>query len=138
MGPQQLLVDAGPDVKALGIGLGHHVTQIAVALLVTAEQDEVVGVLVPVVLLVEAGAGGHIDLAADDGLHAGRLGRLVKVHHAVHGPVVGDRHRLLTQRLDPLHEPGDAAGAVQQGIFRMYVEMDKGHGRASSWRDQIT
>ena len=40
-------------------------------------------------LLIKTGAGGHIDLTADDGLDARLFGRLVKLHTAVHHTVVG-------------------------------------------------
>ena len=53
--------------------------------------------------LVKARSGRDIDLAADDGLHARRLRRLVKVNCAVHDAVVGDGDRVLPQLLDPVH-----------------------------------
>ena len=53
--------------------------------------------------LVKARSGRDIDLAADDGLHARRLRRLVKVDCAVHHAVVGDGDRVLPQLLDPVH-----------------------------------
>ena len=66
---------------------------------------------------VEAGPGGHVDLAADDGLHPGGLAGPVEVDNAVHHPVVGDGHGGLAQGLHPLDELFDAAGPVQQGVF---------------------
>ena len=53
--------------------------------------------------LVKTRPRRDIDLAADDGLHARRLRRLVKVNCAVHDAVVGDGNRVLPQLLDPVH-----------------------------------
>ena len=131
--PQQLLVDAGLDVKPLGEGGGVQAAQVAVALLIAAQEDQVIHGGVHPVDPVGAAAGGHVHLAADDGLDPLRLTGLVEVHHAVHGPVVGDGHSGLPQLLHPLHQQGDAAGPVQQGVFGVYVQMDKGHGDASSF-----
>ena len=121
--PQQVQVDPWLNVKALQIALGHHVGQIAVALLVPAQEDQVVVAGVVLVDLLEPGPppGGHIDLAADDGLHSRRLAGPVEVDHPVHTAVVGDGHRLLAQVLYPLHQLFDAAGAVQKGKFSVQV-----------------
>ena len=53
--------------------------------------------------LVKTRSGRDIDLAADDGLHARCLRRLVKVDRAVHHAVVGDGDGVLPQLLDPVH-----------------------------------
>ena len=54
---------------------------------------------------------------------AGSHGRLVKSDRAVHDTVVGDRQRGLTQLFGALDERPDAAGAVEQAVFTMYVQM---------------
>ena len=77
--------------------------------------------------LVKARSGRDIDLAADDGLHARCLRRLVKVNCAVHDAVVGDGDRVLPQLLDPVHKPRDAARTVKKTILRMNMQMDKAH-----------
>ena len=123
----EIHVHPGLAVKALGEPPADHGGEVAVARLVPAQQDQVVGLVVLVVVPVEPGPGGDIDLAADDGLDPGGLGGLVEVHRAVHDPVVGDGHGGLAQVLHPLHQVGDAAGPVQEAVFRVYVEVDKGH-----------
>jgi len=128
--PQKRPVDAGLDVKALREGHGHHIAQIAVAGLVFAQQDEVGVFAVDAVLLVGERAGGHIDLAADDGLHARLAAGAVKRHRAVHDAVVRDGQRVLTQLFGAPGQLADAARAVQQAVFGMDMEMDKGHGDA--------
>ena len=94
---QQLKVDAGLDVEALGKRLGDHVGEVAVALLVLAQKDEVARLGVKLVLLVKARAGRDVDLAADDGLDALGLARAVEVDRAVHHAVVGHGDRRLPQ-----------------------------------------
>ena len=128
MGPQQIHVDPGPPVKALQKAHGDHVAQIPVAGLVFTEENQVGALPVHAVNLVKAGTRGHVDLAADDGLHPGSLRRLVEVDHAVHDAVIRDRNGVLAQLLDPVHQPPDPARAVQQAVFRMQMQMDEGHG----------
>ena len=129
--PQEVQVDAGLDVKALGVGLAHHMGEVAVARLVFAQQDEVAGRAVQLVDPVEAGAGGHIDLTADDGLDPLRLAGPVKVDDAVHVAVVGNGDGGLAQLLDPLGQLRDAAGPVQEGVFGVDVQVGEGHGGTS-------
>ena len=124
---QQLKVDAGLDVEALGKRLGDHVGEVAVALLVLAQKDKVARLGVKLVLLVKARAGRDIDLAADDGLDALGLARAVEVDRAVHHAVVGHGDRRLPQLADALGQPLDAARAVKKAVFRMNVQMCKRH-----------
>ena len=131
VGTQQIHVDAGLDIEALGEGHGHHVGEVAVSRLIPAQQHQVAGGTVQLVDPVKAGAGSHIDLAADDGLDPRRLAGLIEVDNAVHHPVVGDGYRFLPQLLHPLDQALDAAGPVQQGVFRMRMKMCKAHILAS-------
>ena len=78
-------------------------------------------VAVNAVDLIKAGAGGNIDLTADDWLDARRLGRAVKVDHAVHIAVVGDGQSLHTEGFGSFDERRYGRCAVQDGILRMYV-----------------
>ena len=120
-------VDARLDVKALGEGHRHEIAEVAVARLVLAQQNQVGIVVVAAVLLVRHAARGDVDLAADDGLHARLAAGLVKGHGAEHHAVIGQRDGLLAQLLDALCERVDAAGAVEQGVFAVDVQMNKGH-----------
>ena len=118
---EQVQIDPGLDVKALGIGLAYHVREVAVTHLVFAQQNQVPGLTVQLVDTVKPGPGRHIDLAADDRLDALRLAGAVKINDPIHSAVVGDSHGGLSQLLHPLHQLGDTAGPVQKGIFRMVV-----------------
>ena len=117
--PQQLLIDAGLDIKALGKASGDHVTQIAVSLLIPAKEDQMAGGCVKFVFLLKPGPGCHVDLTADNGLDPLRLTGLVKVHGSIHDAVVGDGDRILPQLFHPLYQPGDAAAAVQEAELSM-------------------
>ena len=121
--PQQVQVDARLNVKALQKRLGDHVGQIAVALFVPAQEHQVGEGGVKLVDLLKAGAapGGHIDLAADDGLDPRLPAGPVKVDRPVHDAVIGDGYRVLPQLLHPLHQLFDPAGSVQKGKFRMQM-----------------
>ena len=127
--PQQLLVNAGLYVKALRPGKRHHVGEVAVALLVFAQQHQMAALAVEFVDLIEPGAAlrGHIDLAADDGLHALRLASPVEVDDAVHNAVVRDGAGGLAHRFHHPRQLLDLAEAVQQAELRMHVQMGEGH-----------
>ena len=127
--PQQVQVDARLNVKALQKRLGDHVGQIAVALFVPAQEHQVGEGGVKLVDLLKAGAapGGHIDLAADDGLDALRLAGPVKVDDAVHNTVVRDGTGGLAHRLHHPRQLLDHAEAVQQAELRMHMQMGEGH-----------
>ena len=77
---------------------------------------------------VEAVAA-HVGLAADDGVQPRSLHGGIEVDAPVHDPVVGDGAGGHAQGLEPLHQLGDAACAVQQAVFRMQMQMRKAHGR---------
>ena len=122
---QQLVVDAGLFVEAVDKGLADHVDEVLVAGVIFAEEDQVVVLRVEPVHLVGAGAAGHIDLAADDGLDPFGLGGLIEVDDPVHHPVVGDGHRVLPQGEDLVHQLVDAAGPVEQAVLGVQVQVDK-------------
>ena len=124
---QQLPVDARLYIEALGEGRGHKITQVLIALLVSAQKDEVGVFRVDAVLLAEALTRRDIDLAADNGLYPLGAAGLVKRDGAVHNAVVGYRDGALPQLLYALYQPLDAAGAVEQRILGMNMKMHKTH-----------
>lgn len=102
-----------------------------VALQILGQQDEVVAALVGLALLVAQPAARDVDLAADDGLDPGGFGGFIKVNTAVHHAVVGDGTGGHAKRLDALDELWNAARAVQQGIFRVQMQVGETHGTSS-------
>ena len=127
--PQKGLIDTGFHIEALRPGKRHHVGEVAVALLVFAQQHQMAALAVEFVDLIEPGAAlrGHIDLAADDGLHALRLASPVEVDDAVHNTVVRDGTGGLAHGLHHPRQLLDLAEAVQQAELRMHMQMGEGH-----------
>ena len=85
-------------------------------------------VAVDFIYLIKAGAGGNIHFAADDGLDARLFSGFIKLHTTVHHAVVGAGNGGLSALLHPLHQLVDAAGTVQQAVFRMDMQVGKGTG----------
>ena len=82
-------------------------------------------VAVDLVYFIKTGAGGNVDLTADDRLDACFFRRLVKLHAPIHHPVVGAGNGSLSALLHPVHQLVDAAGTVQQAVLGMDMKMDK-------------
>ncbi len=82
-------------------------------------------VAVDLVDFVEAGAGGHIHLTADDGLDASLFCSLIELDAAVHHAVVGAGNGGLSALFYAVHQLVDAAGTVQKAVFRMNMQVDK-------------
>ena len=121
--PEQIVIDAGLVVEALDVRKRDELHEVAVARLVLREQDEVIVLDAVHLGAFLAPARRHVDLTADDGLHALRHRLLVEVDDAVHRTVVRDgdgRHALLLDGGDQLL---DAARAVEEAVFRVDVQM---------------
>ena len=50
---------------------------------------------------------------------------LVKIHYAIHDPMVGKGHRWLPQFLYLFDKAFDLASAIEQAVFTMDVQMNK-------------
>ena len=127
--PEQFLVNSRLNVKALQKGRRNQAAQIAVAGLILTEQHQMPGLCVIFVDPVGAPASlrRYIDFTADDRLDSLGLGRLIKIHRAVHHSMIGNGNRGLSQLLNTLYQSWNTAGAVQEGKFRMNMQVDKGH-----------
>ena len=122
---QKLQIHPGAVIEAPGEAVAYQFDEVLIALLGFAQQHQVV---------IFPGGGGFIvhiradvHLAADDRVNARVLHGPVKIHHAVHGPVIGNGAAFHAQFLDASGQLFDAAGPVQQGIFGMQMQMCK-HG----------
>ena len=126
---EQFLVDPRFVMESVEVRRGNQLHQIAIAGLVLRQQGEMVSRVALIIRPVLDRSRRHVRLAADDRFDT-RLGRfLVKFDRPVQIPVVGDRHRghlefcrLFHQLLHP-HRP------VEEGIFRVEVEVNEGIGR---------
>ena len=125
---EQLPVGARLVVVALEVRRRRQLDEVLVAGLVAGEQREVrVALLDPG---AAAAVGGHVELEADDRLDALFFGGAVELDGAAQRAVVGERHRRHAQFLGPFDQLLDPAGAVEQRVFAVHVEMDEcgGHG----------
>ena len=124
---QQFVVDAGAVVKALEVGAGHQLHQVAIAAIVPGQEDQMIGAALGAAAVVAA-VMGHIDLATDNGLKAHFLALGIKVHHAVQVAVIGDGQGLHAQIPNLANQGRDAADAVQHTVFGVGVQVGE-HGR---------
>ena len=69
----------------------------------------------------------QVGFHADDWFDSLRLRRFVKVNHPEHRAVVGDRHGGHIQFLHALDQLLDIREAVEQGVFRVNVEVGETH-----------
>ena len=122
---QKLHIDARLHVKALGERGRDHMDEFFVAGHVLAQQDEVRVPLAVDVAAVKARMRRQIHLAADDRMDPLGLAGAVKVDHAVHDAMVGQRARGLPQLCHTVHQLFDTAGAVQQAVFAVDMQMCK-------------
>ena len=122
---QKLHVDARLHVKTLGERGRDHMDEVFVAGHVLAQQDEVAVPFAVDVAALVARMRREVDLAADDRMDALRLAGAVKVDHAVHDAVVGQRTRGLSEVRNTLDQLFDAARAVEQAVFAMHMQMGK-------------
>ena len=132
---QQFLVDAGLVVEALRVAGGHQLDQVVVALVGLGEQHQVVLRLAGHTAAVAAVTGRDVHLAAEDRPHAVLLRRVVEHDRREHVAVLGDGERRHAEPRRFLHQLVDAAGAVEQRILGVQVEVDEVlHARATPTR----
>jgi len=127
----ELPVGARLVVVALQVGARGQLDQVLVAGLVLGEQREVGEALLDAAA-PRVAVAGDVELQADDGLDALVPGGAVELHNAAQRAVVGERHGGHAELPGPPHQVFHAAGAVQQRVLAVDVEMDEfgGHGWA--------
>ena len=69
--------------------------------------------------------GGDIRLETENRLDPGVAASLVKLQDAVHIAVIGQRQGRHAERLGSVDQRVDLAGAVEEGLVRVDVQMDK-------------
>ena len=127
-GPKNLVIHPRFIVESVHIAFGHDLHQVLIPLIVFRQKHQVViPVLTADCLPVKPGTWSHIDLTADDGFHSCLPGCPVKINDPVHGSMVCNGHTVHSQFLSPGCQFLDLAGAVQQAVFRMDMQMCKCH-----------
>ncbi len=130
--PQELLVDPGAVVEALGVGEGHQLHEVVVPLVVRREQGQVVvGLGDPRGAPVEAAADRDVDLAAQDRLDPLLPAGVVEGHRPEHVAVVGDGQPLHPEAPGLLDQLVDVARPVEEAVFGVQVQVDELGGRHS-------
>ncbi len=114
-------------VKTFEMSVGDELEEVLVAGEVFREQPEVEDAfaLVGAPVLFEARSLNQVELAADDRLDALGLGRVVEFDRAVEIAMVGERDGGHAEYDRPVHQPVDAAAAVEQAEVGVDVEMDE-------------
>ncbi len=117
-------------VEALEVGVGDQFEQILVAGEVFGQDAEVkvAFAVLGFAGFFEARSRGHVELAADEGLEVGGLGGVEKLDGAEHVAMVGERDGGLAQLDGAFHQAVDFAGAVEQAVVGVDVEVDEIRG----------
>ena len=129
---KQLLVHPGAVIEPFLVGPGDQPDEIVVALQVFRQDHQVA--VVPLARLFLAGAGGHVELAPQQGLDPRGLGLLVEIQDPEEGAVVGDGHRRHAVSLGLGQQVLHPDGPVQQAVGGVDMEMDKFRVRHRSRR----
>ena len=124
---QQFLVHARFVIIALQMRGGRQPDQILVTRFVLGQQAQMmIGVPAAAArFLFQAAARRDINLAADDRFDALLPRRLVKINRAVKDAVIGDGQGGELQFARLLHQPVQAAGAIEQRILGVQMQMNK-------------
>ena len=128
---EEALGDARLAIEAVQRGLGGDANQVLIALFVFGEDEEVVVLVFGVGRNLGAMvlALRHVELAAENGADAALLGGVEEVDRAEDVAVVGHGHGLLAQGGDAVHELGEVACAVEEGVLGVQMEVGEfGHG----------
>ena len=124
--PQNLPVHTRPVIEAFREPLRYDPDQIRVTGVILRQQNQVIISLFPAhILAVKSGAGRDIDLTSQNRADPLFPAFLIKIHHAVHDPVIGDRCAVHAQLLHAADVVLNLVGTVQKAVFRMCVQMNK-------------
>ena len=123
---EQFLVDPRLVVKAVEMRRGHEAHEVLIALQIRRQQRQMkCGFLLRHRGLFQVRIRRDIHLAADDGLDARLVARLVKFHCAIHRAMIRDRERRHSHLLRLFHRGIHPHHPVERGEFRVAVEMDE-------------
>ncbi len=127
MPAQKLQIHPRLAVKTVQEPLGHHKAEILITGFIHAKQHQMMRLPVHPVHPVQAASRRNIDLAADNRLDACLFRRLIEIDYAIHHAMVRYGDGILPKRFHPFHQLGNPAGAVQETVFRMHMQMNKRH-----------
>ncbi len=132
VGREVLLVNAGLVVEPFQLGGGGDFQQVLVALIIAGQEHQMVGPLVFAPRAGMHGVGREVNLAAEDGLHAGGVAFFVELNDAEQCAVVGERHGGHAQFRRALGERIHFGKPVKEGVFAVHVKMNEGTHRLTA------
>ena len=81
---------------------GNNLHKIRIALVIFCKENQMIVSILPMAgFPVKTGIGSHIDLTTNYRIDACSLGRLIKIHHAIHHTVIRNRCTVHPQFFDP-------------------------------------
>ena len=124
---QQLLVDARLAVEAFQEGGGDQFAEVAVALVVFYQHQQVVIIelVFAAVGLVETGIRRQVQFRADDGLDFALQRFFIKIDRAQDRAVIGQGHGRHLEGEGFFQQVVDFQGRIEQAVFRMQVQVDE-------------
>ena len=122
---EQVLVDARLVVEPFGVSRRDQLDEVVVALAGLGEEDEVVRRFPGRTALRAPIARRDVDLAAENRVDAPLARLVVKDDRREHVAVLGDRERRHLQLDRAVEQLLDAAGAVEERVLRVQMQMDE-------------
>ena len=122
---QKLLIHARLIVSSLNIRKGNELHEIPIPRIVLCQQNQMIITDAADLEHILARRRSKIYFAADDRLDARLFRRLVKLHDAVHLPVVSDGDSVHAEFFHFVDQFADAACTIQQTILRMHMQVRK-------------
>ena len=122
---EQLLVDSRLVIETFGVSGRNQFDQVVVTRAVGRQQHQMVGGLARFAAAGQAAAVRNVYLASNDRLDAALAGLVVKGNCRKQVAVLRDGGRRHLQALCLVQQLADAAGAVQQRVLRVQMEMDE-------------
>ena len=107
-------------IKAFHKCLGYDLHQIAVALIILGQQNQmVITVIATSHFPVKTGTRSHINLTSEDRIDPGFSCSPVKINDTIHNAMISDRRAVHTQFFHSGHILFDLIGAIQKTVFCM-------------------
>ena len=122
---KQFFVDTRFVIKTIQVADADKTAEVAVSFSCLCQQYDMGKTLVIQGCFVAQAAGCDVTFASDDRFDTG-LGRFfIKFHRTEHGAVVGNGNRVHAEIRNPLKQPIQPYGAVQQTILGVHVKVYK-------------
>ena len=129
---QKFFINTWFIIISLDVSEGYELNQIAVAGFVLGKENQMIVSGTIHLCTFLALPRGKIDLTADDGMNALRLCLLIKPDSTIHHAVIGHSDRIHPELFRAPDQFFDAARTIKQAVFRMHMQVGKGHSAPPS------